>query len=232
MVHQSIGVPKIGVRRAKARHARERSRQMSEDEPVGQGPRRGRQAVAWAFKHFAGPAEGVQGAMQGGSAEARELGSSDLAGPQALQPGAAGTQAGRPGGRRASADADSAVGVARARGPVPAAGPRPGRRGRAVDVQLAHHVVADLAGDPLEQRAGEQPQLGGPGGRLGPPRSARRPPASPGGCAAATSAPTTCSQAPKTVASAAGCCQPRAFTSRSITAPSGCGSRGSGPGPE
>ena len=36
---------------------------------------------------------------------------------------------------------------------------------------------------------------------------------------------------PKSRASAAGCCQPRALTSLARTAPNGCGSRGSGPGP-
>ena len=118
------------------------------------------------------------------------------------------------------------------RGPAPGGGRCPGRRGRAVDVQLGDHVVADLGGDALEQRAGEQPQLGGPRGRLGldgqlavvqldraavrgdvrrrppSPRRRRRSPRPP---ASASRAPSPAGPAPRRTS---------------------CGSRGSGPGPE
>ncbi|MCG5471156.1 hypothetical protein LADH09A_005137 [Micromonospora sp. LAH09] len=52
---------------------------MSEDGAVTRAPGEGGRLLSWAFRHLAGPAEGVKGAVQGGSAEAREAWKRDLA---------------------------------------------------------------------------------------------------------------------------------------------------------
>ncbi|MFF0152468.1 hypothetical protein [Micromonospora sp. NPDC005203] len=52
---------------------------MSEDGAVTRAPGEGGRLLSWAFRHLAGPAEGVQGAVQGGSTEAREAWKRDLA---------------------------------------------------------------------------------------------------------------------------------------------------------
>ncbi|WP_406073807.1 hypothetical protein [Micromonospora sp. NBC_01638] len=52
---------------------------MSEDSAVTRTPGEGGRFLRWVFLHLAGPAEGVQGAVQGGSAEAREAWKRDLA---------------------------------------------------------------------------------------------------------------------------------------------------------
>ncbi|MET7707040.1 hypothetical protein [Micromonospora sp. NPDC005413] len=52
---------------------------MSEDGAVTRSPGEGGRFLRWVFRHLAGPAEGVQGAVQGGSAEAREAWKRDLA---------------------------------------------------------------------------------------------------------------------------------------------------------
>ncbi|MEU8180533.1 hypothetical protein AB0B85_25220 [Micromonospora sp. NPDC049044] len=52
---------------------------MSEDGAATKAPGEGGRLLSWAFRHLAGPAEGVQGAVQGGSAEAREAWKRDLA---------------------------------------------------------------------------------------------------------------------------------------------------------
>ncbi|TDC39907.1 hypothetical protein E1211_02645 [Micromonospora sp. 15K316] len=49
---------------------------MSEEKP-GRKPGEGGRLMRWAYRHLAGPAE-VQGAVQGGSAVARELWKQDL----------------------------------------------------------------------------------------------------------------------------------------------------------
>ena len=59
------------------------------------------------------------------------------------------------------------VGVARTTTLHPARTTRPRRRGRAVDVELLDHVVANLAGDAPDERGGEEAQLGSPRRRLG-----------------------------------------------------------------
>lgn len=46
---------------------------------VTRAPGEGGRLLSWAFRHLAGPAEGVKGAVQGGSAEAREAWKRDLA---------------------------------------------------------------------------------------------------------------------------------------------------------
>ncbi|RLP95859.1 hypothetical protein [Micromonospora sp. CV4] len=51
---------------------------MSEDGATPRSPGEGGRLMRWAFRHLAGPAEGVQGAVQGGSAEAREMWKRDL----------------------------------------------------------------------------------------------------------------------------------------------------------
>ena len=125
----------------------------------------------------------------------------------------------------------SAVGVAGAPAADAAGALVPRGCGRAVDVQLGDHVVADLGGDPLSSDAASirswVAQAVDSASTVSSPSSSLI-----GRLCWAMSAPTTFSQAPKTVASAAGFCQPRAFISRSSTAPNSCGSRGSGPGPE
>ncbi|MEU1678369.1 hypothetical protein ABZ422_04660 [Micromonospora zamorensis] len=52
---------------------------MSEDGAVTKAPGEGGRLLSWAFRHLAGPAEGVKGAVQGGSAEARDAWKRDLA---------------------------------------------------------------------------------------------------------------------------------------------------------
>ncbi|MFF5177065.1 hypothetical protein ACFY2Q_03435 [Micromonospora sp. NPDC000316] len=52
---------------------------MGEDGAVPRSPGEGGRLLRWAFRHLAGPAEGVQGAVQGGSTEAREAWKRDLA---------------------------------------------------------------------------------------------------------------------------------------------------------
>ncbi|SCE86840.1 hypothetical protein GA0070607_2576 [Micromonospora coriariae] len=52
---------------------------MSEDDAATKPQGEGGRFMRWAFRHLAGPAEGVQGAVQGGSAEAREAWKRDLA---------------------------------------------------------------------------------------------------------------------------------------------------------
>ncbi|WP_433127946.1 hypothetical protein ACQPWW_00030 [Micromonospora sp. CA-240977] len=52
---------------------------MSEDGAANKAPGEGGRLLSWAFRHLAGPAEGVHGAVQGGSAEAREAWKRDLA---------------------------------------------------------------------------------------------------------------------------------------------------------
>ncbi|MEU1646034.1 hypothetical protein [Micromonospora zamorensis] len=52
---------------------------MSEDGAVTKAPGEGGRFLSWAFRHLAGPAEGVKGAVQGGSAEARDAWKRDLA---------------------------------------------------------------------------------------------------------------------------------------------------------
>ncbi|MEH0937328.1 hypothetical protein [Micromonospora psammae] len=51
---------------------------MSEDGKAAKAPGEGGRLWAWAYKYLAGPAEGVQGAVQGGSTQARELWKQDL----------------------------------------------------------------------------------------------------------------------------------------------------------
>ncbi|MCO1596354.1 hypothetical protein M8C17_14420 [Micromonospora sp. RHAY321] len=50
---------------------------MSEDGAATRSPGEGGRFMRWAYRHLAGPAE-VQGAVQGGSAQARELWKRDL----------------------------------------------------------------------------------------------------------------------------------------------------------
>ncbi|WP_433653351.1 hypothetical protein ACQP2C_15305 [Micromonospora zamorensis] len=52
---------------------------MSEDGAVTRAPGEGGRLLSWAFRHLAGPAEGVKGAVQGGSAETRDAWKRDLA---------------------------------------------------------------------------------------------------------------------------------------------------------
>ncbi|MCZ7377677.1 hypothetical protein ACWDXH_17135 [Micromonospora chokoriensis] len=52
---------------------------MSDDGAVTRAPGEGGRLLSWAFRHLAGPADGVKGAVQGGSAEAREAWKRDLA---------------------------------------------------------------------------------------------------------------------------------------------------------
>ncbi|MDG4761160.1 hypothetical protein [Micromonospora sp. WMMD710] len=52
---------------------------MSEDGAATRSPGEGGRFLRWAYRHLAGPADGVQGAIQGGSAEAREAWKRDLA---------------------------------------------------------------------------------------------------------------------------------------------------------
>ncbi|MET7864461.1 hypothetical protein [Micromonospora taraxaci] len=52
---------------------------MSDDGAVTKAPGEGGRLLRWAFRHLAGPADGVKGAVQGGSAEAREAWKRDLA---------------------------------------------------------------------------------------------------------------------------------------------------------
>ncbi|SCE80782.1 hypothetical protein [Micromonospora chokoriensis] len=52
---------------------------MSDDGAVTRAPGEGGRLLSWAFRHLAGPADGVRGAVQGGSAEAREAWKRDLA---------------------------------------------------------------------------------------------------------------------------------------------------------
>ena len=52
---------------------------MSEGGAVPGAPGEGGRFLRWAYRHLAGPADGVQGAVQGGSAEAREAWKRDLA---------------------------------------------------------------------------------------------------------------------------------------------------------
>ncbi|MEV7329969.1 MULTISPECIES: hypothetical protein [Micromonospora] len=52
---------------------------MSEDGAAKSSPGEGGRFLRWAYRYLAGPAEGVQGAIQGGSAEAREAWKRDLA---------------------------------------------------------------------------------------------------------------------------------------------------------
>ncbi|WP_422737558.1 hypothetical protein ACN263_30015 [Micromonospora sp. WMMD729] len=52
---------------------------MSEDGATSRAPGEGGRLLSWAFRHFAGPADGVQGAVQGGSTAAREAWKRDLA---------------------------------------------------------------------------------------------------------------------------------------------------------
>ncbi|MEU5780129.1 hypothetical protein [Micromonospora lupini] len=56
-----------------------RGRQMSEDGATSRAPGEGGRLLRWAFRHLAGPADGVQGAVQGGSTAAREAWKRDLA---------------------------------------------------------------------------------------------------------------------------------------------------------
>ncbi|MEH0846276.1 hypothetical protein V6U81_28255 [Micromonospora sp. CPCC 205711] len=51
---------------------------MSEAKRQQRAPGEGGTLWAWAFKYLAGPAEGVQGAVQGGSTQAREAWTRDL----------------------------------------------------------------------------------------------------------------------------------------------------------
>ncbi|MEV0805405.1 hypothetical protein [Micromonospora sp. NPDC050200] len=51
---------------------------MSEANRKQKAPGEGGRLWAWAYKYLAGPAEGVQGAVQGGSTQARELWKQDL----------------------------------------------------------------------------------------------------------------------------------------------------------
>ncbi|MBM0277498.1 hypothetical protein [Micromonospora tarensis] len=52
---------------------------MSENGAATRGAGEGGRLLRWAFRNLAGPADGVQGAVQGGSAEAREAWKRDLA---------------------------------------------------------------------------------------------------------------------------------------------------------
>ncbi|MET8524436.1 hypothetical protein [Micromonospora sp. NPDC005172] len=52
---------------------------MSEDGATTRAPGEGGRLLRWAFRHLAGPADGVQGAVQGGSTAAREAWKRDLA---------------------------------------------------------------------------------------------------------------------------------------------------------
>ncbi|KAB1949333.1 hypothetical protein F8271_01060 [Micromonospora sp. ALFpr18c] len=52
---------------------------MSEDGAATRSPGEGGRFLRWAYRHLAGPADGVQGEIQGGSAEAREAWKRDLA---------------------------------------------------------------------------------------------------------------------------------------------------------
>ncbi|MET8353476.1 MULTISPECIES: hypothetical protein [unclassified Micromonospora] len=51
---------------------------MSEDEAATRSAGEGGRFMRWTFRNLTGPAEGVQGAVQGGSAEAREMWKRDL----------------------------------------------------------------------------------------------------------------------------------------------------------
>ena len=102
----------------------------------------------------------------------------------------------------------SAVGVAGAAAADPARPTAPGRRRRAVDDESGDDVVADLGGDlPQELPASSRSwvaQAVDSASRVSSPSSSLT-----GRQCGATSAPTTRSHAPNTVASAAGRCQPR-----------------------
>ncbi|MET8229235.1 hypothetical protein ABZS77_00945 [Micromonospora sp. NPDC005298] len=52
---------------------------MSEGGAAKKSAGEGGRFLRWAYRYLAGPAEGVQGAVQGGSAEAREAWKRDLA---------------------------------------------------------------------------------------------------------------------------------------------------------
>ena len=117
---------------------------MSEDGAGTRGAGEGGRFMRWAFRHLAGPAE-VAGRGAGRLGRGPRAVEARSGRAQALQPGTARTEAGRPRGRPRLSGRRSAVGVARAPAAHPARALRPGRRRRAVDVQLAHHVVADLA---------------------------------------------------------------------------------------
>lgn len=51
---------------------------MSEAKRDQKAPGEGGRFWAWAYKYLAGPAHGVEGAVQGGSTQARELWKQDL----------------------------------------------------------------------------------------------------------------------------------------------------------
>ncbi|WP_405428737.1 hypothetical protein [Micromonospora sp. NBC_00617] len=52
---------------------------MSENGTANRTPGEGGRLMRWTFRNLAGPADGVAGAVQGGSAEAREAWKRDLA---------------------------------------------------------------------------------------------------------------------------------------------------------
>ncbi|MGW3893859.1 hypothetical protein ACWD6L_01560 [Micromonospora profundi] len=52
---------------------------MTENGAAPKPPGEGGRFLRWTFRNLAGPAEGVQGAIQGGTAEAREAWKRDLA---------------------------------------------------------------------------------------------------------------------------------------------------------
>ena len=116
-------------------------------------------------------------------------------------------------------------------GPGPGADPRPrtARSGR--DLELGHGALADLVLEPAEDRRREQPQLGGPGRRVGPHREHPVGRRSPARQCAATSGPTISAQRPITEPTATSTFQPRSSSSRSIWSPSSEGSRPSRPEP-